>query len=257
MSAEVALDANACKQKGRCRNFFEALLDSLRDRAETENVAITDMLPLMGSPRNYTSFDVRDEPAPAVWNPDSALEVVGVVGNSHDQGTLAGAFGDQVWLPLTRTREQPVMYVLMRTRTGLQDAATTLRGMVARIDPFVPVTHVRSLNEVLAASVSASRSVTILVLTFAVLALGATRRQILMTVMRQSLILAAAGSVVGLAASGLLSQLLRTFLFGVSSLDPLTFSAAPVLMLMLALLATWFPARKAAAVDPMRTLRQE
>jgi len=186
---------------------------------------------------------------------------------------------------MTSAHEQPVMYVLMRTRGSAPEAAAGLRRVVAGIDAQAPVTRVRSLNEVVAASVSAPRSLAILLLSFAVLALliggvgvysliayivswrtreiglrlalGATRWQIVSAVMKQSLLLAAGGSVLGLVAAALSTQLLRSFLFGIKALDPLTFSTVPAVMVLLALFAAWVPARRAASVDPMETLRNE
>ena len=96
--------------------------------------------------------------------------VVGVVGNTHG-GSLAGGYGDEVYFPMTMGHEQPVMYVLLRTRASAADAAAALRNAVAKLDPLVPVTRVRSLNEVVAASVAAPRSLAILLLSFGALAL--------------------------------------------------------------------------------------
>jgi ABC-type antimicrobial peptide transport system permease subunit len=219
-----------------------------------------------------------------VWNKDAAAVVVGVVSNTHG-GSLAGAFGDQVYLPMTTTGEQPVMYVLLRTRSSPAEAAAALRDAVAKLDPAVPVTHVRSLNEVVAASVSAPRSLAILLLSFGALALliggvgvysliayvvswrtreigirlamGAMRWQIVGPIVKQSLLLAVGGSVAGLIVAALLMQFLRSFLFGISALDPITFCTVPVVMLLLAMFAASIPARRAASVDPMETLRNE
>ncbi len=229
-------------------------------------------------------IDVKDEPVPAVWKQDAASVVVGVVSNTHS-GNLAGGFGDEVYLPMTPAREQPVMYVLLRTRAGVSEAADGLRRVVEQLDPLVPVTRVRSLNEVVAASVSAPRSLAILLLSFGGLALliggvgvysliayvvswrtreiglrlalGAMRWQIVGAIVKQSLMLAAGGSVAGLVVAALLMQFLRSFLFGVSVLDPVTFLSVPAVMLLLALFAAWVPARRAAGVDPMETLRRE
>jgi predicted permease len=228
-------------------------------------------------------IDVKDELTPAVWNKDAAV-VVGVVSNTHG-GSLAGGFGDEVYLPVTTDREQPVMYVLLRTRASAAEAAAALRDGVAKLDPAVPVTRVRSLNEVVSASVSAPRSLAILLLAFGALALligsvgvysliayvvswrtreigirlamGAMRWQIVGPIVKQSLLLAVGGSVAGLVVAALLMQFLRSFLFGVSALDPLTFCAVPVVMLLLAMFAASIPARRAASVDPMETLRNE
>jgi len=356
VTAEVSLDATACREKGRCHGFFDTLLNGAHGVAGMESVALTDSLPLSGRDNNYvydaeghprearqgallatgrtispeyfatlgmrlmqgrllTSqdesgsshavvinesmaarlwphqdplgrhlIDVVDEPTPAVWNQDAASVVVGVVSNTHG-GSLAGGFGDEVYLPMTTTREQPVMYVLLRTRAGAAEAAADLRRVVKQVDPLVPVTRVRSLNEVVAASVSAPRSLAILLLSFGALALliggvgvysliayvvswrtreigirlalGAMRSQIVGAVVKQSLLLAVGGSVAGLVAAAVLMQLLRSFLFRVSVLDPVTFCTVPAVMLLLALFAAWLPARRAAGVDPMETLRNE
>jgi predicted permease len=229
-------------------------------------------------------LSVVDESAPAVWNNDAAAVVVGVVSNTHGGG-LSGGFADEVYLPMTNTREQPVMNVLLRTHISAPEAAAELRRVVKETDPLVPVTRVRSLNEVVAASVSASRSLAILLLSFGGLALliggvgvysliayvvswrtreigirlalGAMRWQIVGAIVRQSLLLAVGGSAAGLIVAALLMRFLRSFLFGVSVLDPLTFCAVPAVMFLLALGAAWIPARRAASVDPMETLRNE
>ncbi|MGC1294004.1 MAG: FtsX-like permease family protein, partial [Alloacidobacterium sp.] len=153
------------------------------------------------------------------------------------------------------------------------------------IDPLVPVTHVRTLDEVVAASASTPRSLAILLLGFGALAvgvgsvgvysliayvvswrtreigirlaLGAPRWQIVRSVVKQSLVLAIAGSVAGLAGAIVCASLLRRFLFEVRPFDPLTFCVVPVLMLLLALVAAWVPARRAASIDPMVALRSE
>lgn len=236
------------------------------------------------NPLGQHVLNVSDEQTPAVWVPNAARTVVGVVNNTHE-GSLAAGVGDEVYLPMTPQQERPTMYVLLRTRASLAEAAADLRRTVAEADPQVPVTRVRSLNEVVAASESAPRSLTFLLLAFGGLAvmiggigvysliayivswrtreigirlaLGAQRWQIVSGVVRQSLVLAASGSAIGLTAAAFVAQLLRSFLFGVHAVDPLTFGAVALLMIGLALVAAWIPARRAASVDPMTTLRME
>jgi predicted permease len=356
MTAEVSLDAAACRQKGRCSEFFATLLNQASDMVGTESLALTDSLPLSGRDDNYVFdaeghprdarqlafqatgrtvssdyfatlgmqlkrgrlltdqdrsgashaavinqsmadhlwphqdplgrriLDVVDEPAPGGWNGKEASMVVGVVGNTH-QGSLAGGYEDEVYLPMTTAHERPVMYVVLRTRASAAEAAAGLRSAVAKLDPLVPVTRVRSLNEVVAASVSAPRSLAILLLSFGALALligavgvyslmayvvswrtreigirlalGAMRWEIVSDIVKQSLFLAAAGSVAGLVAAALLTRFLRSFLFGISALDPLTFCTVPVMTLLLAMFAALIPARRAASIDPMETLRNQ
>jgi predicted permease len=356
VTAEVSLDGAAGKDKGRCRSFFEALLDREHGIAGVDGVALADTLPLNGNNGSYVFdaenhprsarqegqlaagrivsagyFDVlglrllrgrllneqdasgatravvvnehlaqrlwpnqdpvgkhvlnvADEPAPGVWVPEKASIVVGEVSDSRE-GSLDGSMNDQVYLPITPDREVPVMYVLLRSHTTPADTAAALRRAVAGIDSLVPVTRVRSLDEVVATSVAAPRSLAVLLLGFGGLAvligaagvysliayivswrtreiglrlaLGAQRWQIVMSVVRQSLLLAGVGCLVGLASALALSRVLHSFLFEVSAADPVTFSLVPLLMALVALVAAWIPARRAASVDPMEALRAD
>jgi predicted permease len=229
-------------------------------------------------------LNVADEPQPGVWVPNNAFTIVGVVNNTHE-GSLAGTFGDELYLPLTPARERPVLYVLIRSQSSTQAAVDELRNTVASLNPAVPVTRVRSMNEVIAATQASSRAVTLLLLAFGALALaiggigvysliayivswrtreigirialGAQRWQIIQAVVRQSLLLAISGSAAGLVTAGLLGRLMRSFLFDVKPVDPITYSAIPLLMILLALIASWVPAMRAASVDPIKTLRME
>jgi ABC-type antimicrobial peptide transport system permease subunit len=76
-------------------------------------------------------------------------------------------------------------------------------------------------------------------------------------VLRQGVILAAIGCGVGLAVAMALSGLMKSLLFGVTPLDPLTYAVMPAVLLVAAVVACYFPARRAAAVDPVETLRAE
>jgi predicted permease len=357
VTAEAALDSTACKQPGRCRNFFRDLLEQSRGIAGIEDVALVDRLPMSGGfDRNYVYdaenhprpatqpgeqgagrmvstgyFDtvglrlirgrfltdsdqsgasraivinqsmaeklwphqdpigkhvveVADEKYPGLLDPNVASIVVGVVSNTHHEGLDSG-FDDEVYLPMTEKNEQPVMTILLRSQTGAADTAAGLRRVVAAIDPLVPVTRVRTMDEVVAASTSDSRSLTLLLLGFGFLAvsvgavgiysliaytvswrtreigvrlaLGAQRRDVVMMIVRQSFLLALSGSVAGLLVAAVSGRLLKQFLFEVSPLDPITYLSVPLLMMLLALLAAWVPARRAASIDPMKALRAE
>ncbi|MGA7244651.1 MAG: FtsX-like permease family protein, partial [Terracidiphilus sp.] len=227
---------------------------------------------------------VDDEPSPGVWAPEKTLMVVGEVRNSRE-GSLAADIEDQVYLPMTPERDAPVMYVLLRTHTTPAETASELHRAVGSVDSLVPVTRVRTLNEVVATSVASPRALAMLLLGFGGLAvvigavgvysliayivswrtreiglrlaLGAQRWQIVLSVVRQSLFLAAGGCIIGLAGAVALSRILHSFLFEVSAFDPVTFSLVPLLMALVALIAAWVPARRAAAVDPMEALRAD
>jgi len=356
VTAEVALDAAACKEKGRCQSFFGAVLERTRGIAGAESMALTDSLPLSGRADNYifdaedhprdarqgallaTSrvvspgyfdvlnlrlvrgrlleqqdasgathavvvnehiaqrlwpnqnpvgkhlLDVVDEKTPAEWNAEKASMVVGVVRNALEGGLQEG-FKDEVFLPLTAGRDQPVMFAMVRTHTSASETSAGLRSAVAGINSSVPVTRVRTMDDLVANSVAAPRALAVLLLGFGALAivigavgvysliayivswrtreiglrlaLGAQRWQIVLGVVRESLFLALAGCVAGMAGAIALSRVLHSFLFEVSAVDPLTFGLVPVLMAMVAVAAAWIPARRAAGVDPMEALRAD
>jgi putative ABC transport system permease protein len=86
-------------------------------------------------------------------------------------------------------------------------------------------------------------------------ALGAQRGSILALVLRQGLGLALGGVVFGIAAAAGLTRLLNSMLFGVKAIDPVTFLLAGALFLIVALAASYIPARRAAAIEPMAALR--
>jgi putative ABC transport system permease protein len=89
------------------------------------------------------------------------------------------------------------------------------------------------------------------------MALGADRSTVLRLVIRQGLVLTAIGVVLGLAAGAAGAQVIRSLLFGVSALDPVAFGAAALLFAIVALAASYLPARRATRVDPMIALRTE
>jgi ABC-type antimicrobial peptide transport system permease subunit len=89
------------------------------------------------------------------------------------------------------------------------------------------------------------------------LALGAQRKDILRMVAGQGASVALIGITLGLAASFGLTRIMSSMLFGVSATDPLTFAAVVVVLLAVALVACWIPARRAMRVDPMVALRYE
>jgi predicted permease len=227
---------------------------------------------------------VVDEPSPALLDPNVAYIVVGVVSDTHHQG-LDQAAGLETYLPMAPRNEKPVMNILLRSNLSSAELAGSLRSLVMQINPSVPVTKVRTLESVITSSTAAPRSLTMLLTAFGALAilvgaigvyslisytvswrtreiglrlaLGANRLQIAKLVLGQSLALALAGSALGIAGAVAATRLMSRFLFETSPLDPLTYSLVPVLFCVLALLAAWAPARRAAAVDPMIALRNE
>jgi ABC-type antimicrobial peptide transport system permease subunit len=227
---------------------------------------------------------MADEPVPSLLDPNVAYIVVGVVSDTHHR-SLDSDSGLETYLPISPRNEKPVMNILLRSNLSSAELAASLRTLVAQLDPSVPVTKVRTLESVIVSSTAAPRSLTMLLTAFGALAilvgsigvyslisytvswrtreiglrlaLGANRLQIAQLVLRQSLVLAVAGSALGIAGAVAATRLMRGFLFETSPLDPLTYSLVPVLFCVLALVAAWVPARRAAHVDPMVALRNE
>jgi ABC-type antimicrobial peptide transport system permease subunit len=88
-------------------------------------------------------------------------------------------------------------------------------------------------------------------------ALGAKPGALRWLFVRYGLALAGAGTVTGLAAAAGLTRLMKSVLFGISPVDPLTYTAMPLVLVAAVVLASYLPARRAAAVDPVETLRAE
>ncbi len=267
--------------RGRLLNAQDA---SGATRAAVINEHMAQYLWPNENPIGKHMLNVVDEAVPAVWYPEKAVEVVGVVRNSRE-----GSLGDdyrQPGLPAHHARQRSAGALSRCCGPATPaEAAAGLRRAVAGIDSLVPVTRVRTLNEVVANSVAAPRALAMLLLGFGGLAviigavgvyslisyivswrtreiglrlaLGAQRWQIVLSVVRQSLFLAGGGCIIGLAGAVALSRMLHSFLFEVSAFDPVTFSLVPLLMALVALVAAWIPARRAAAVDPMEALRAD
>jgi len=89
------------------------------------------------------------------------------------------------------------------------------------------------------------------------MALGARRGDILALVARQGAVLVAVGAAAGMAGATVSSRVLESLLYGIATDDLLTFVAAPLVLVAVALAACWFPARRATLVDPMKALRFE
>jgi predicted permease len=268
-------------QQGR---LFTATDASGSSRAIIVNSSLANYLWPNQDPLGKHLMSVTIEPSPAVMDMQKASVVIGVVADTRHE-SLDKASGWEAYLPMSPNDEKPVMNILLRSSAGTGEVATGLRRMVEDIDPTIPVTRVRTMSEVVSASTAAPRSLTLLLTAFAILAigvgsigvysliaytvswrtrefglrmaLGANRTQVAMLVIRQSLALTAAGSLLGVAASIGVTRLMRQFLFETSPADPLTFALVPLLFVALSVIAAWRPAQRAAHVEPMQAIRAE
>ena len=208
--------------------------------------------------------------------------VVGVVGDVRYSGFDAAPDG-AIYMPYAQ-RPFRVMYLVVRTAADSSAVAEDVRRAVAALDPGLAVSDVRRLDAVVAEAVAEPRFRTILlglmaalaivlagagiygVLSFAVsqrtaeigvrMALGAEPSSVRRMVMRQGLVLWAAGISVGLGGAYLLARVLGSLLYGISQVDALSFLAGPLFLLVVTLAASYVPARRATRVDPLVALRQ-
>jgi putative ABC transport system permease protein len=176
-------------------------------------------------------------------------------------------------------------YIAIRTGTKPEQIANVLRATVRSMDPQLPLSQVQTMEHAVSDSEAPRRFNTALISAFALaavllaalgiysviafsaalrtqemairIALGSQRSGILGLVFRSAAKLALAGCAVGLLGATAASQLLQSFLFGVSPFDPLVLAVAAVFVLMLALVASLLPARRAASIDPIKALRAD
>jgi predicted permease len=253
-------------------------------RAVIVNSALANHLWPNQDPIGKHVISLDKESSPAVMDMNVASVVVGVVSDTRNESLDQGADWE-TYKPMSPGNEKPVMNIVVRSNASLAEVASGLRHMVAEMDPAIPVTKVRAMDEVVTASTSAPRSLTLLLGIFAVLAigvgsigvysliaytvswrtrefglrmaLGANRMQVAMLIIRQSLALTIAGSAVGIGAAFAVTRLMRRFLFETSPADPLTYALVPLLFAGLSIVAAWLPARRAARVEPMVALRND
>lgn len=210
-------------------------------------------------------------------------EIVGIVRDSKYL-TLGEAATPFAYLPLAQNHETG-MTLLVRTRGAPSDLAAQVRQAVQSLEPNLPLTSVRTMNELIGNSLYAARMGAVLIGVFGMLALllaavgvygvmaysvsqrtreigirmalGAQRSDVLKLVLREGMTLVAAGAALGLIGALVMSRLLVSFLYGVSPVDRATFVATAAVLAVAAFAANLIPARRAMKVDPLVALRYE
>jgi putative ABC transport system permease protein len=209
------------------------------------------------------------------------ISVEGIVADVTERG-LSDAQPDVLYLPLASFQWNNLRLVV-RSVAPAAALEKQLRAAVHEIDPDQPVTAIRTLAQLRSESLSAPRLTTVLLVLFAALALavtaagiagvlayavsqrtqeigirlalGAAPGAVLQMVMRQGMALVVVGLVLGVGGALLLSQLMQSLLFGVAASDPFTFAAVAGVLLAVALLACFLPARRVMSIDPQVALR--
>ena len=219
-----------------------------------------------------------------VWRDEKfQREIVGVVGDTK-VNTLEGANLPQIYVPHAQDSDWGFMAMVIRTAGDPASLAPAVRREVLTLDKNQPIYNVRTMDEVVMNSIRTRRLSMLLFAAFAGaalllaalgiygvmaysvtervreigirMALGAQAGDVQRMIVRQGMTLTLAGVGVGLAGAVGLSRVLNSLLFGTNAIDPTTFAAISVLLGLVALVACYLPARRAARVDPIKALAQ-
>jgi predicted permease len=215
---------------------------------------------------------------------DGWRSVVGVVGDVRHLALEQGA-DSEIYLPLRQNEYYTAVHLMIRTSLPPAGLASAVRAALVPIDSSLPAGEFRTLREIVDKAVSPRRFVVVLlagfsafalllaslgiyaVISYAVkqrtrelgirMALGATARELQGRVLRQTLGLAGVGLLLGLAASWFLARTLGSLLFGVTAADPVTYLGMAAVLISVATLAGYLPARRAAKIDPLTAIRAD
>ena len=211
------------------------------------------------------------------------VEIVGVVGDIKF-ASLDADTRPAVYIPMPQL-SIGLATLVARTELDPLSLSNSVGGAVRSIDPELPLADVRSMEEVVDVTLARTRTVSVLLTAFAVIALllasvgvygvmaysvsqrtqeigvrmalGATAESVFRLVLGQALKLVGIGVAAGLIAAALLAQLLDSLLFQTAPLDPLTFALTAVVLTLVATLASYVPARRSTRVAPIEALRAE
>jgi predicted permease len=221
-------------------------------------------------------------------------EVIGVVADVHQHGVDEKAPIIIYWPVLmyipyiekpTLGAERNITFAVRSRRAGSEAFLNQLQQSVTSVNPNLPVAGVRTMQEVYGQSL-ARQSFTLVmlgiagtmalalgiigiygVISYAIsqrtreigirMALGAKKSELVWMFVRSALVLTGIGTAIGLGAAAALMRFMQTLLFGISPLDLVTFTAVPMILIAAAALASYLPARRTAAIDPVEALRAE
>jgi predicted permease len=242
---------------------------------------------LWGSPRAAIGKRFREFPG-MPW-----YEVVGVVQDVHQNGVDQISPATVYWPAVNQDFKDPrssdaqrTVYFAIRTnRAGTQTFINEMQRAVWSVNANLPIADISTMQEIYSDSMARTSFTLVMlaiagtmalalgilgiygVISYAVsqrtheigirMALGARKSELAWMFVRSALLFTGVGTAIGLGAAAALMSLMRTLLFGISPLDPLTFAAVPIVLVVAAGLASYLPARRTSAVDPVVALRAE
>jgi len=233
-----------------------------------------------GSPQaalgHVVNFGTSEKPEPTT--------IVGVVGDTKHSGVRAPVMRT-VYRAMFQSREPNFITYVLRSWQSPQSTENSIRTAMQQLDSKLALSHVRTMDEMIADNLSSERIVALLAVSFGVLAvllaaiglygvlaystaqrtreigirmaLGAARSSVVKMVVADVLWLAVISVVITIPLSLLLSGMIRSQLYNISSYDPLSLALGVVMVTLVVLFAALLPARRAASVDPMKALRTE
>jgi putative ABC transport system permease protein len=269
-------------------NYFKAMsvplirgrvFDARDDGANVRRVIINQTL----ANKHFAGQDPIGKRIVVNWFDEGADEIVGVVGDVHQQDLETDARATIYWPPGRFT--YPFATIAIRTAGDPRSIVSAAVAALHQLDPNVAAADVRTMEEVLDASVAQRRLTMLLLAAFAGLALvlaavgiygviaysvtqrtqeigirmalGAQRSAVMRMIVRQAMTLAGIGLVAGGIGAWLLTRLMQKLLFGVTPSDPLTFAAVSAGLALVAVVAASVPGLRATRVDPVVALRAE
>jgi predicted permease len=223
---------------------------------------------------------------------EPSRQVIGIVGDTHDGGPDRDP-EPSMYIPLAQmpdletalnSRVTPLWWVV-RTKVEPHSLTAPVTAALREASGGLPVAHIRSMNEIEALNTARQRFNMLLLIVFGSsgllmaaigvygvmsysvqqrtqelgvrMALGAQASNLRNMIIGQGMLLAGLGVVLGIGGAFWLTRFLASFLFGVKAWDPMAFVVTPTLLIVVALLAVWVPAKRATRVDPMTALRLE
>jgi predicted permease len=242
---------------------------------------------LWGSPSAAIGKRFREFPS-MPWH-----EVVGVVQDVRENGVNQSSPATVYWPSMMANLYGPgpidvrrtAYFALRSSRAGTQTFFNEMQRAVWSVNANLPVASISTMQDIYSQSMARTSFTLVMlaiagtmalalgilgiygVISYAVsqrtreigirMALGANKSELLWMFVRSALVLTGVGTAVGLGAAAALMRLMRTLLFGISPLDPVTFTVVPVVLVAAAVVASYVPARRTAAIDPVDALRSE